>query len=350
MTARSPAKFRALDEFLQKSLEALQGVVPSVALNFVPRSRGATGADGELTVRMPGRGRSVRFLVQAVRTNLSYVLASGIIEQARRARGNCLVFAPYVPAPIGRHLASNGVSYADVVGNCHLETAFGLLVHVEGKKPIRQIENARAGRLPSYQVLFAILAQPELLEHSVRQIALAAGVGKTAAADQLQRFAQQGLIERTPRRKTIVNRRELLARWLAGYSDIVRPAWLAGRYQTQSKDPQEVEHQIAEAWRGNVWAFGGGAAAWRLAPFYRGAETLIHVDSVAPDALRRIRAVPAKDGTLTILRTPGTVAYASVEPHLAHPLLIYTEMIGSSDPRMREAAADIRERFWPERS
>jgi hypothetical protein len=50
------------------------------------------------------------------------------------------------------------------------------------------------------------------------------------------------------------------------------------------------------------------------------------------------------------LRTPGTVAYASTEPHLAHPLLIYTEMIGSSDPRMREAAEELRDQFLPEAS
>jgi hypothetical protein len=44
------------------------------------------------------------------------------------------------------------------------------------------------------------------------------------------------------------------------------------------------------------------------------------------------------------------VAYASVEPQLAHPLLVYTEMIASSDSRMREAAEEIRDRFWPEPS
>ena len=62
-----------------------------------------------------------------------------------------------------------------------------------------------------------------------------------------------------------------------------------------------------------------------------------------------VRAVPAQDeGNLTILRTPGIVAFEGSEPHLAHPLLVYSEMLASPEPRMREAAQEIRERFLPE--
>jgi hypothetical protein len=50
------------------------------------------------------------------------------------------------------------------------------------------------------------------------------------------------------------------------------------------------------------------------------------------------------------VRTPGSTPYASGKAQLVHPLLVYTEMISSSDSRMREAAEEIRERFWPEPS
>jgi hypothetical protein len=40
--------------------------------------------------------------------------------------------------------------------------------------------------------------------------------------------------------------------------------------------------------------------------------------------------------------------FEGVEPHLAHPLLVYAEMLASRDPRTREAAEDLRRQFLPE--
>jgi len=61
--------------------------------------------------------------------------------------------------------------------------------------------------------------------------------------------------------------------------------------------------------------------------------------------LRPLRMLAADDGPITVLRTPGTLAYKGSAPHLAHPLLVYSEMLISTDVRMREAAAEVRERF-----
>ena len=82
-----------------------------------------------------------------------------------------------------------------------------------------------------------------------------------------------------------------------------------------------------------------------MAQFYRGVDTVLHMGSVPADMLRQLRVIPAPDGAFTILRTPGTVAYDGVGPHITHPLLVYSEMATSFEPRMREAADEIRERF-----
>ena len=143
----------------------------------------------------------------------------------------------------------------------------------------------------------------------------------------------------------ISRKRELFDRWLAAYPDVVRPSWLQGRYRTQDNDPETMERQIATAWGKAKWAYGGGAAAWRMNHFYRGEELVLHVASPSTEEIRRLRALRSDDGILTVLRTPGTTAYAGSALHLAHPLLVYSEMIASMDPRMREAAEKLRERF-----
>src|SRR5688572_5024711 len=98
----------------------LRELSSSIEIEFTSHSDRETGVDGELTVRLAHQVRAERFLVQATGTHLSYALASGFIERARRLPRNSVVFAPYVPGPIGRHLAAHRVGYADIVGNCHL--------------------------------------------------------------------------------------------------------------------------------------------------------------------------------------------------------------------------------------
>jgi hypothetical protein len=83
-----------------------------------------------------------------------------------------------------------------------------------------------------------------------------------------------------------------------------------------------------------------------MTEFYRGAETVLHVDAAPEEALRQLRVIPDRSaGPVTILRTPGTIAYEGTAARLAHPLLVYTEMMASTDSRAREAAAEIREQF-----
>jgi hypothetical protein len=332
------------DWIVSACLDRLRELGPAVEIGFAWLSD-SKEVDGELTFGLEHLLRAERFLVQTTRTHLSYALASGLGERARRLPGISVVFAPYVPAAIGRHLSEQGVGYVDVVGNCHLETkAGGLLVHVEGRKAVRSASAPGGGRLASYQLIFSILAQPELLKAPLRRIASAAGVGKSAVGDQLKRLTQEGIVGNGH----ILRRRDLLNRWLSAYPDVVRPAWLHGRYRARTSDPKGLEREIAQAWGERLWAFGAGAAAWCMNGHYRGEGTVIHVGKVPTDELGRLRALRDNDGPLTILVTPGTIAYAGLEPHLAHPLLVFTEMITSFDPRMREAAGELSERFLKE--
>lgn len=340
---------QAGDPHVEACLQALRALGPSVTATF-HSSPAKIAQDGNLHFRLHQRSSPEVFATRIVRTHLSYPLASGFIEQARSFGGNWILFAPYVPPKIGHHLAAQNVSYVDAVGNCHIQLgqAGQLLAHVEGKKPARTTSERSSGRVPSYQVIFAILADPELLSKPTRQIAIAAGVGKTAVADQLNRLVEHGLIHRTRTGSTIIRRRELLDRWLSSYADILRPAWTVGRYRTQINDPELLEREIANALGDHVWALGGGAAAWRMTHHYRGPDTVLHVHNLPTDALKAIRAIPARDGALTILRIPGDVPYRGTQPNIAHPLLVYSEMISSADPRMNEAANELREKFITE--
>jgi len=137
----------------------------------------------------------------------------------------------------------------------------------------------------------------------------------------------------------------LLDRWLTAYAETVRPSWLLTRCRTQVSDPHALEAVIERVCENRVWAFGGTAAACRMLQFDRGTETVLHLAEVPADLLEQLQAVPASDGPLTILRTPGALAYQGAKPHLAHPLLVYSELLTSTEPRAVRAASALREQF-----
>lgn len=95
------------------------------------------------------------------------------------------------------------------------------------------------------------------------------------------------------------------------------------------------------------WSVTGGPAAQALQKFYRGLELPIFVDSF-PDQLRlRLRIIPDKTGPLIFLRSFGTIPFwRETKPFpLAHPWLIYAELMYSSDPRAHEAAEELKREF-----
>ena len=300
-----------------------------------------------LHLKLGANAARLIFEVGTTRTHLSYPLATGLIEQARRAATPWLLFAPYVPGPIGRHLVCQHVSYVDTAGNCHIEFEQRLLAHVEGKKAVREA-GSRIRGVTSHQLLFALLAQPDLVEAPARKIALAAGIGKSAALEQLGRLNMEDMLDHYPG-AGLFRERELLDRWLNAYTDAVRPSWLLARFRPELTDPFALDALIERVFENRAWAFGGAAAAHRMLALDRGTETVLHLAEVPVDLLEQLQAVRAPDGPLTVLRTPGALAYRGIKPHLAHPLLVYAELLACAEPGAAGAAGAanaIREQFF----
>jgi len=317
------------------------------AVRFRRRPDRADGPRVEATLVLTTPDGDYEFLVEANRTHLTYAVAENLL--VRRRNPQWILFAPYVPRKIGRHLAAHGANYIDLEGNCHLRLGDRYIAAIEGRLPERKDAEGRGLRAAGHQVLFAILAKPELLNEGIVKIGDLAGVGKTTVADTLAKLEREGLITTIQNRRHLVKPGVVLDRWLAGYANTVRPRLLIGRYRTQDKDPEELEHRVDRVLGNDAeWAWGGGAAAMRLTQHYRGETTLLHVANPAPDLTKRLRAQRDADGPLVLLKVPGRLAFEGVLPRTVHPLLVYTELLTTGDERARETAIEIRERYLGE--
>lgn len=294
-------------------------------------------------------GRRRELYLREVRTHLSYPLAKGIAAAStkRRARPT-LLFAPHVGPDMGQLLRERGLQYVDPAGNCWISLpSYSALV--SGRPPARTSRDMRALRAPGLQVIFALLAQPGLVNAPIRDVADAAGVSKSTVANVRRQLEQERLLGRGVRRRVLTDPHALVDRWLSAYGMTLRPRLFLGRYATPHADPhaleRAIERELAAPELNTDWAWGGGAAADRLTGHHRGRRTVVHVHDGAADLAERLDAVPSPDGPLELLRVPGPLALRGPIDRVAHPLLIIAELYSMAEERAAEAAQEIRERF-----
>ena len=305
----------------------------------------AHSEDALLTLRTPS-GRH-ELSVEVKTTPLSRSAAQSLVARATRygVRPR-IAFSPYISPPVGQLLASHGIDFVDQAGNCHVSVGKDYLAHVEGRKLERTARSGRGLGARSYQVLFALLARPDLATAPIRSLAEAAGVGKTAAADLVRRLKDEGLLATDTAGTRIIRPSVLIDRWVAGYADKLRPRLVQGRYRAASGDPLAFERSATAVLDGLDWAWGGAAAAYRLTSHYRSVVTALHLSTTLSQSLRRqLRLLPAQGGPIVVLGVPGALGLEGPMPHVAHPLLVYTELLLEGDERALEAAGEIRTRF-----
>lgn len=297
--------------------------------------------DAKLTLRTDAG--TLALLAVEFKSHLSHGIIDHLVARARQAAEPVLILAPHIGAGIGTKLAEAGINYLDRHGNCHL--ALGTLyLHVEGRTGSPQPTSEKGLRSPGYQVLFAYLAEPALLDAPIRTVAEAAGVSRKPPSEVRQRLIDDAyVIETASGCRWLQHRKDdALNLWLRGYEASVRPSLVWGTYRTK-ENPDELEKRITTSFPTlgiPDFRWGGTTAGFRLSKHYRGPRTTVHVHSTPGDLRNRLRAVTDPHGNLVVMDAFGSLNWRP-ETETVHPLLVYSEMLREGDERAREAAEEL---------
>jgi hypothetical protein len=318
-------------------LESLRGI-RAVRASELPASRRVQRHDAGLSLRT--QSGTFRLLAVEYKSHLGHAVVDHLIARFRGDREPIVVLAPHIGAGVGARLVEAGINYVDRHGNCHL--AFGsFYVHVAGRTGPPHAASEKGLRSAGYQVLFAYLADPALLDRPLRAVAEWAGVSRQPASDVRQRLLEDGYIIETRKGYRWVDRRrdDALNMWLGGYETTVRASLVWGTYRTQT-DPDELEQRIAALFPKmgvSELRWGGTTAAYRLTRHYRGSRTTVHVHATPRGLAQQLRAVSDPRGNLVIMDAFGAINWQP-DGETVHPLLVYSEMLRDGDERAREAA------------
>lgn len=329
------------------------GFVRDVDVAWEPKA-GPRHIDALVTLETPRR--LFKVALQIKRTFLDRSATNAVVaERLRLERDHrlpLLLAARYIPRPTGERLAGAGVNFVDRLGNVHLKLGDAYEVLLLGRRGPRTPPGLRRVGPAWVKILFLLLADPASARWTVRELADAAGVGRTAAAEARQRLLGDGLL-RLDRdgHYQITSPAELADDFVDGYNRILRPHLLIGRFRAGEREPERLLEQFGLAARrlGLQWALTGTPAAHALQRFYRSEQVPIFVTDWPVELQRELKLLPDSDGPLTVLRAFGDrYAWRTMDRlTIAHPWLIYAELIREGEPRALEAANHLREEFLP---
>lgn len=293
-----------------------------------------------------------------IKRGLSLPRLEHLIFQLQRvskdAEARPLLLTDYIPPRLAQRLVEAGVNFVDEAGNVYIDWPGKLYIRVQGARPKRLAE-AKIGRLsqPSgLQVVFVFLAEPRAVSMSYRELAKASGVALGSVAQVVQEMKKKGYLEQRGHDEwLLIRKRELFDFWLGGYGDVLRPKLVVGRFQPPELDLDQTLVKLqkeAEAARIS-FAVTGGLAADLLTRHFRGDQLEFFVSEWPAELTRRLRWLPSQQGPVTVLRQFSHLVFFAVkEPvnfPVAHPLLVYAELVFQGRDRELEAAKLLYNRY-----
>ena len=337
---------------IPESIDRLRRLPFISRLRYLPRS-GARGQgyDGKLDLRTPSG--AFHLLVEERRSYLSpaaiHELGARMDRLRKERQGNAILLARYVSRPAAESLIARRVNFADCAGNIHLALGDAYNWTVIGAPEPKPVPGKRVASPAQLQLLFQFVTHPESIDWPVRQLESAAGIGKSRAAQARRELAGEGLIVRAGEQYQLGRPALVSDRLVSGYSQILRPKLLVGRFQYPEKTGGAFLRRLKSeaASKAIRYALTGGPAADLLQQYYHGPEIPVYVKSWTHATAQRLRLLPARDGPVIVLRAFGeTVFWRKTRGHtIAPPWLVYAELMSGADPRAHEAAQELRRQF-----
>lgn len=329
-------------------------LAPLLALPFVRKTRlsAATkkSSETDAMVTLVTPSSTVRLAVEIKEGAVRSEVARQLAHRLSGSRDRWIVFAPYVDPAAGELLASHGVSYVDLRGNCHVTVGDQYIAQVRTPGAPARPAASTGWRPASYRVLFALLANPEAARGTARALATCAGgVSPQTAVDVRNKLVARGVLLETKggTRWAPDGFQRGVELWTHGYTTTLAPALLVGRYRAKERSLESMEAAIAPRLSVlGAWAWGGGAACQRMTGYYRGDRTIIYLaNKPAVTIASQLGLIVDNKGPLTLAQAPGPIAFSDDSKQVAHPLLVYADLLAEEHARAGEAAAVVYDKF-----
>lgn len=308
-------------------------------------ARQPTGSDGVIVIADGGKHWRSYVEVKGRLTAGNLGAAAAAVSRINRDIGSSALVTSYVNSSQAEKLRELGVEFFDTAGNAFLKRK-GLYVFVTGQKAQdleREERPARAFNATGLRLVFALLSCPELEKRPYRDIARAAGISLGAlhlVMNDLKKLSF--MIESRSRGRRLLNKKDLLKRWVEGYPERLRPKLLIGRYHSERKP---------DFWRSirlpKDQAFWGGEMAGQiLSSHLKPQSAAIYAESNLTELQAKYGLRRDERGEVELLRRFWRFEDgSSSEMQVVPPILVYADLLMTADERNLETAEIVYEQY-----
>lgn len=308
--------------------------------------------DGEITFKLKAGKVRAPFEMKRGPNRAALAQMEAYVQHARAPLTEAgvpkmILFADYVPPKLGDDVTRAGFGYLDACGNADLRLGDQVVIRIRGNRPEKQpkITGDPFGTAHLMQVGFILLTDPEAETLPYRQIAARAGVALGTVTNAVAHWRAAGLLRKTgPRTWQFEDRKAAIGPWVEAYAKRLRPALIHGRYRAKQDIHQEIAALLARPPQG--WALTGPTAAEYMTDYYRAAELMMIVPPEGYAVPKHMNWLPDREGPITMMTAPapafGRHGVGAHDVPLAHPLLVYAELMARGPGREREVAELIR--------
>jgi len=325
------------NEVLQLALAALRNNLPGQAeIKTVDPVRNPTvRADYLLRIVMQRKGIKYYAEVKANVTKADKLLAMMRKDDLDHP---LLLVTKYINPQLANELKQNGTEFIDTAGNAFINQP-PLYIFVKGNKPdvIKIPPLKRAFKPAGLKVIYAFLCNPGLENKTYREIAAQADVA-LGTVDWIMKELKElrFLLDMGKRGQRLIQKPNLLQRWVPAYPEQLRPKLTLGRFRGGHEWWRQKKIGPLKA------QWGGEVAAERLTQYLQPQIITIYT---TPQQLNPLlaenRLRKDETGDVEILKRFWKPPEMWKYEDLVHPILIYADLLATGNERNIETAKMI---------
>lgn len=284
--------------------------------------------------------RAVRF-APTIKTVDRFQTLGTLKAKTDNAQYPPLLVAPHITVETAERCRTLRLPFIDTAGNAYIE-APGLFVFVTGRRRPQRMTTTPAFRAltpAGLKITFALLDHPDLAAAPYREIAQRAKVALGTVGEVLADLEERGhLAPDKPGPRRLLAPELLQEEWVTHYPIKLRPKLNARRFT--ALDPDGLRNQEIRPYRA-YW--GGEAAAAKLTGYLKPERITLYVEGKPDKLILALRLRPDDNGEIEILETFWQLDEVRQPDNTVPPLLVYADLMASTDPRNIETAQLIRD-------
>jgi len=325
------------NELLELALEALRNNLPGQAEIKTVKPLRALRLRADYLLRIVMRGKEIRYYAE-IKANVTK--ADKLLAMMRKGEFDhpLLLVTKYINTQLADELKQNGTEFIDTAGNMFINQP-PLYIFVKGNKPdiVKVPPPKRTFKPAGLRVIYAFLCNPGLENKTYREIAAETGVALGTVDWIMKELKELGfLLDMGKRGQRLIQKENLLQRWVTAYPEQLRPKLTLGRFrgeygwwQQKTLDPFKAQ-------------WGGEVAAAKLTQYLQPQIITIYTTPQELDQLLiKNRLKRDQTGDVEIFKRFWKPAEIWKHEDLVHPILIYADLLATGNERNIETAKMI---------